>query len=69
MNGVEETEKVESKGIVLTPAMFLYISMAISNIIRALMNEASEMTPEELALATATEELRKERLSQRAKES
>jgi len=60
MNGVEETEKVESKGIVLTPAMFLYISMAISNIIRALMNEASEMTPEELALAT---------LSQRAKES
>ena len=58
----------DAGGITLTPDMLLYLSLAISNIIRAIVQEATEMTPEELKAAIAVQELRKERLIQRAKE-
>jgi len=48
----------------ITPAMWMLIDLLISNAIKAIMNEVSQLTPEEVAERTAKEEERKKRLTE-----
>ena len=47
----------------ITPAMWMLIDLLISNAIKAIMMEVSQLTPEEVAERTTKEEERKKRLT------
>lgn len=49
----------------LSPTHIIYISMALDNIIRALLEKANDMTDEELDAAIVVEQARRKQLDAR----